>query len=456
MEISSRMTCPITCQIFKCPVVASDGHTYERAAIREWLLKSNTSPVAGTIINNNLITNYLLISIVDSYLQEHPEERINQYVDLKSISKLIKDQDLTALRHYRDLEITLRFKDMCRMTSEIQLLCIDNNIDILYDGDSLIHHICRNASMEVLRYAINKGFHLEAVDSIGMRPIHIICHMRPMAITDIIDKGVDLEAETINGMRPIHYICDRPHMYELQYLVQKGVNLEIGCYNGKYPIHNICRRADVPNNYKMIKYLIDMGVNLEVATDDGWRPIHLLCRYAAPENQEIIKYVIDKGVDLEAMVFNWRPIHFACCHASFDIIKYLVKQGISLEESILHQWRPIHLLCRNREPEIIKFFLDKVNLEAQTNDGWRPIHIVCRYAPKLETIKSLIEADVNLNIANNDGWLPIHFVKKYARHIVQYMKLYCKTGCMFSFSIRRPKSRSEISGGDLQMFVSLS
>jgi len=36
--------CPITEEIMKDPVVASDGHTYERAAIAEWQKKTGTSP----------------------------------------------------------------------------------------------------------------------------------------------------------------------------------------------------------------------------------------------------------------------------------------------------------------------------------------------------------------------------------------------------------------------------
>jgi len=42
---NEHMLCPITRAVFFDPVVASDGHTYERCAIETWLHKHKTSPV---------------------------------------------------------------------------------------------------------------------------------------------------------------------------------------------------------------------------------------------------------------------------------------------------------------------------------------------------------------------------------------------------------------------------
>jgi len=42
--------CPITNEVMKDPVVASDGHTYEKTAIEEWFRKSNTSPMTGVAL----------------------------------------------------------------------------------------------------------------------------------------------------------------------------------------------------------------------------------------------------------------------------------------------------------------------------------------------------------------------------------------------------------------------
>lgn len=44
--------CPLTKKIFVDPVFCSDGFTYERKAIEEWLDKNRTSPVLKTPLSN--------------------------------------------------------------------------------------------------------------------------------------------------------------------------------------------------------------------------------------------------------------------------------------------------------------------------------------------------------------------------------------------------------------------
>ena len=41
---ADELTCPITFQLFYDPVRASDGHTYERSAITQWIEHNGTSP----------------------------------------------------------------------------------------------------------------------------------------------------------------------------------------------------------------------------------------------------------------------------------------------------------------------------------------------------------------------------------------------------------------------------
>jgi hypothetical protein len=55
--------CPITGEPMRDPVVAADGHTYERSAIARWLSTSNKSPLTGAILaHKELVPNYMLLS----------------------------------------------------------------------------------------------------------------------------------------------------------------------------------------------------------------------------------------------------------------------------------------------------------------------------------------------------------------------------------------------------------
>ena len=51
----AEFTCPITQEVMEEPVVASDGHTYERAAIERWMAKKMTSPKTGEALESATI-----------------------------------------------------------------------------------------------------------------------------------------------------------------------------------------------------------------------------------------------------------------------------------------------------------------------------------------------------------------------------------------------------------------
>jgi len=49
------------------PVIAADGHTYERAALEEWLLHHVTSPVTGDFLpHTRIVPNVLIKSAIQT------------------------------------------------------------------------------------------------------------------------------------------------------------------------------------------------------------------------------------------------------------------------------------------------------------------------------------------------------------------------------------------------------
>lgn len=58
--------CPIGLEIMKNPVTCSDGYSYERANIEEWLKKCNRSPKTNlTISDTRLVPNNALRSLIE-------------------------------------------------------------------------------------------------------------------------------------------------------------------------------------------------------------------------------------------------------------------------------------------------------------------------------------------------------------------------------------------------------
>ena len=67
-EVPDDFICPITAEIMTDPVCTSDGFTYERAAITEWLRTKDTSPKTGaTLESTTLYPNHLVRSMIRAF-----------------------------------------------------------------------------------------------------------------------------------------------------------------------------------------------------------------------------------------------------------------------------------------------------------------------------------------------------------------------------------------------------
>ena len=67
-QVPDEFMCPITTSIMLDPVLASDGHTYERSAITEWLRVHATSPMTREPMNvQGLRPNHSLKSMIQRF-----------------------------------------------------------------------------------------------------------------------------------------------------------------------------------------------------------------------------------------------------------------------------------------------------------------------------------------------------------------------------------------------------
>ena len=368
-----EFVCPISKQIFKEPVVASDGFFYEKHCILEWLKTKNLSPMTNLVISKNVHSCIFFNNLLKTFLENNPEEVRNQFApsfdhvdNIDILNEIIKERRYVSLLKYRSF-IMSKFqnykiiKDLAKSNQhQVIMHLVDNVIDLneKIHGRRLVHDLCQYSTPEMIKYIIDKGVDLECQDDTQSRPIHFICqYSTPEMIKYIIDKGVDLECLDNEQWKPIHLICRYSTPEMIKYIIDEGVDLE--CQNSYQwkPIHLICRNSTP----KMIKYIIDKGVDLECQNDEQWKPIHLICRYSIPE---MIKYIIDKGVDLECQVNEWKPIHYICRYSTPEMIKYIMA-SYPRDKICNIIDRIVYLIKRNKNVEDKQAFINfiKTTLE---------------------------------------------------------------------------------------------
>lgn len=78
-NIPEEFLCPITWEIMKDPVIASDGYSYERNAIESWISTRRTSPMTNLPLENLLLTpNRTLKMALNRWLETRPDQKDKQ------------------------------------------------------------------------------------------------------------------------------------------------------------------------------------------------------------------------------------------------------------------------------------------------------------------------------------------------------------------------------------------
>jgi len=101
LELLNGFECSILKDIMTDPVIAIDGHSYEREAIQQWFRTRNISPMTGARLASTLvIPNHSLRKAIESFLQRQPAlatalQMQQQHRDLMLAIKLC-EEDLQA------------------------------------------------------------------------------------------------------------------------------------------------------------------------------------------------------------------------------------------------------------------------------------------------------------------------------------------------------------------------
>lgn len=84
-DAPQEFLCPISLTVMADPVVAQDGHTYEKENIIKWFKSKRTSPVTRSKIKTDIIPNQALKSQILSYLEKIRCRRDSSTISLDGV-----------------------------------------------------------------------------------------------------------------------------------------------------------------------------------------------------------------------------------------------------------------------------------------------------------------------------------------------------------------------------------
>lgn len=443
-NLEDFMICPITGQIYKDPVKAEDGYTYENKFIKQWFEGHNTSPMTSKIISNKLTTDCNMKSLVEQYLMILPNQRVNQYgytVDYHLTKDVVINAFLTkqynVLMDYRDIDI------LDNVTPDISIM--ESIAKIPFD---IFVHVMKHTFI-----AQNKLTNLKTmVDFNGMGLIHYVALYGTTQMMNYLhDQNFNIEYfSKYEKLAPLHYACQRIGDQQMAGYLINELNVNKHTIGGSSlndstdPLYH----AIVNKNTNIINMLWDSRLLCKKKyTYTESKPIHLMSQHIPGyvidlifknENDEVIRCrnLHDNLLSRDAK--NNNIMHYAFANNEMeDIIRWLDMIVDTLFNktinSLLYQHgsmnkTPVRLLIDryyNDADLMLRLINNNVNF---FNDSAEDIDLfkLIRCTKNQTVINALIQS-ISMNksmstISGYHGYVAIHYLIKY--HDMITIKLY--------------------------------
>lgn len=268
--IPEKYFCSITDQVIIDPVITSDGHTYEREAIKKWLQAHDTSPKTNIRLKHkNLTPNHDKRSDILEFLGSRPELYEGNEVYLP---KAWMRQCVAAIKNnqYSEVQGWLT-KDRRLLTCKLE-------------GESTALHLaCTFSSPElvdILLKLLQKGNKSIMSGVIGFKPTHLNVLLERDLISEdyakcklLLGLGAEIEqAEvSIDQNTLLHRMVIRSCLEPVRWLLKERAFIDAQNLNGDTPLHLAAQAGH--NN--IVSLLLGAGACPEIKNEAGKIPIEL-------------------------------------------------------------------------------------------------------------------------------------------------------------------------------------
>lgn len=224
--VAKDLVCPITLQIFRHPVIASDGFTYEKWSLIQLLNSSNPqSPITREPLTRKYYNNQFIKQTTASFLDKNPDSKSEQFSDdlyydydiCKSEFMICLDKnDFVAASKYKNINLSDKYygkhKDWKCIAQYIFAKCQD--VDILFTiiyNFRIEKNICNRKSIYYYIYKFCKSAEI----------------LKELLIFDIIKYKIDI----LTGL------CKNPECIDMFFYITNKYQLDP--YHSVKSNHNI-------------------------------------------------------------------------------------------------------------------------------------------------------------------------------------------------------------------------
>ncbi len=293
------------------------------------------------------------------YIIERGADIRVQITDRRKIKKPLFDKWLPGYRR----RLRLREEEFKR---EYQAMF--SYQDDIIPGDSLLHCAIQNEQMAIAKILIEKGLNVNAINSLGLRPLHYAARKGDLKSAMIlIDKGAELNAKDIYGKTPLHHtIALSSERYAPEEIDEEHFEKDILKHIYFERNREYLFKYYVKNDDKTSYSLQNLDDTKDWKAHDNLTKILKDAKYA-----KVLQYLIQQGLDVNAKDNNEKnPLHFATDMGYIEIAKVLIDQGAEINPINYYGNTPLYEISINYETiEHVLYLIDHGAVKNETDSG---------------------------------------------------------------------------------------
>ncbi|MDR2642497.1 MAG: ankyrin repeat domain-containing protein [Planctomycetaceae bacterium] len=281
------------------------------------------------------------------------------------------------------------------------------------DGKTPLHEAVANKqiSLDIVKYLCEDAHaEINVKDKKNNTPLlSAVRYPRKFEIIKyLIERGVDIHAVDIDGRNAIHYLTTAHYLPEPSPLIQH--------YYNKPPTNEPMNLKSMDN---LISIFIDNGVNINCKDKRGKTPLHCAVDPNSTINTNLVALFIKKGADIYAKDNNGRTALFLFLlygNKTREVLKIFdVNSNKEKYETFLHEFI---IAANNINGSDIATRVEaiiKAGVPVNTKDkfGSTPLHVAVGRNLSLQVVQCLINNGADTNAKDNNNATPLHYAAEY-------------------------------------------
>ena len=247
---------------------------------------------------------------------------------------------------------------------------IERNPQIVYEKDDQkstpLHWAVKVNHPEILKYLIEKGADVNALDMNNYTPLGMATERRQLAlIKTLISAGADVNLKGASGWPPLRYSIYYNYLEAFEIIVNQGADLNEKDYVGKTPLYFAC----MGDREGILKTLLLKGAKINETDLGGNTPLHTAVYYG---DIKAVDLLMDSGADIHVKNnFGQTPLHQAAASGYCDIAYKLLMNGAPAESKDNNGKTPLDLAQIHNNKKLVDrlcTILKQKNCHSPVND----------------------------------------------------------------------------------------